>query len=155
MNELDILMKTKEILGDYVFLCQNTNISIPDFMAARREAIFELQTPGYRENDDALCHSPSMPGMQRFHPFTGNAENSSTAQGKQNFDPFTQLSAPPSQTASSTEKYRLDPADDHAAEMSVTITNGHPTGNFGQPPRESQKDVTEDPFFSMIKKIKD
>ena len=74
MNDLDILRKTKEILGDYALLCQNTNISIPDFIATRREAIYELQIPGCRGNDDISCHITSMPETQWSHPFAGTVE---------------------------------------------------------------------------------
>lgn len=156
MNDLNILMKTKEILGDYTLLCQNTNISIPDFITARREAVYELRISKYRENDDVPYHSPSIPGAQRFHPFTGTVEkNSSTEQEGQDFDPFAQSHVSPPQYVSPAEEYRHNPADDNAAEMSVTITNGHPTEDFRQPAGSSHKDAAEDPFFSMIKKIKD
>lgn len=156
MNDLDILRKTKEILGDYALLCQNTNISITDFMAARQEAIYELQMPEYRGKNDLPGCTPSMPNTHQFRLFTGTAdENFSTGQERQNFDPFAQSPAPPSQNVPHAGENRQDLTDEHAADMSVTITNGRPSGNSGQPARNIQNDVAEDPFFTMIKKIKD
>ena len=70
---------------------------------------------------------------------------------QQDFDHF----AHPSQTASSAEEYRRDTADGHTTDMSVTITKGHPAEEFVQPAGDSQKSTSEDPFFAMIKKIKD
>ena len=151
MNDLDILRTTKEILGDYALLCQNTNISIPDFIATRREAIYELQIPGCRGNDDISCHITSMPETQWSHPFAGTVEQPPMKPKQQDFDHF----AHPSQTASSAEEYRRDTADGHTTDMSVTITKGHPAEEFVQPAGDSQKSTSEDPFFAMIKKIKD
>lgn len=152
MNNIDILQKTKELLGDYMLICQNSGISISDFIAARREAIYELQMFGNLSN----CFDATQYKSQN----TPSEHSSQIQKNNPGFDPFRQDSLEYNTKSSLTPQYtsetslntskndRMDNQLGDISQQKATEANNHST-------EQVISSHTDDPFFALIRKIQD
>lgn len=142
MNNVALFQKTKEIIGDYMILGQSAGISIPDYVAIRKEAIFELQQSG----SSVDCSSVPLVQMSSYsEPY---AMQSSLQPVQANpgtvFDPF--CDQPPAHSVSENH----DPVPPVQSSPTKTGEPKKNTINSTKKPADH-----EDPFFRIINKIDD
>lgn len=142
MNNVALFQKTKEIIGDYMILGQSAGISIPDYVAIRKEAIFELQQSG--SSVDCSSVSPvQMSSYNEPYAMQSSLQPVQTNPGAA-FDPF--RDQPP---AHSVQKNH-DPVPPVQPSPAKTGEPKKNTINSTKKPADR-----EDPFFRIINKIDD
>lgn len=142
MNNVALFQKTKEIIGDYMILGQSAGISIPDYVAIRKEAIFELQQSG--SSVDCSSVSPvQMTSYNEPYAMQSSLQPVQTNPGAA-FDPF--QDQPP---AHSVQKNH-DPVPPVQPSPAKT---GEPKKNTINSTKKSADQG--DPFFRIINKIDD